>query len=85
MTQHEGKFDFSRIIEWFELEGTTKNYLFQPPCTEQGHPQLHQVLRAPPAWPWLSAGMGHRHLSEQPVPVPHHPYHKKLLPESPLF
>jgi len=48
-----------RIIEWFELEGTLKGHLVQPPCNEQGHPQLHQVLRAHPAWPWLSAGMGH--------------------------
>ena len=78
-----------RIIELFELEGTYKVHLVWLPCTEQGHPQLHQLFRAPPAWPWLSAGMGHHHLSGQPVPVPHHPYCKTLLPyiqsKSPLF
>ena len=35
------------IIELFELEGTFKGYLVQLPCNEQGHLQLHQVLRAP--------------------------------------
>ena len=45
---------------------------------EQGHPQLHRVLRDPSASPWLPAGMGHHHLSGQPVPLPHHPYHKNL-------
>jgi len=38
-----------RIIESFELEGTLQGHLVQLPCTEQGHLQLHQVLRAPPA------------------------------------
>ena len=33
--------------EWFELEGTLKDHLDQPPCTEQGHLQLHQVLKDP--------------------------------------
>ena len=33
-------------IESFELEGTLKGHLFQVPCHEQGHLQLHQVLRA---------------------------------------
>ena len=46
--------------------------------SEQGHPQLHRVLRDPSASPWLPAGMGHHHLSGQPVPLPHHPYHKNL-------
>jgi len=35
------------IIEFFELEETFKGHLLPPPCPEQGHPQLHQVLRAP--------------------------------------
>jgi len=34
------------IIEWLELDGTFKGHLVQLPCTEQGHPQLRQVLRA---------------------------------------
>jgi len=38
-----------RIMESFELEQTLKDHLVQPPCTEQGHPQLHQVFRAHPA------------------------------------
>ena len=32
---------------FFELEGTLKGHVVQVPCNEQGHPQLHQVLRAP--------------------------------------
>jgi len=28
------------------LEGTPKDQLVQPSCSEQGHLQLHQVLRA---------------------------------------
>ena len=35
------------IIDLFELEGTLKGHLAQLPCSEQGHPQLHHVLRAP--------------------------------------
>jgi len=30
-----------------ELEGTLRSHLVQLPCNEQGHLQLHQVLRAP--------------------------------------
>ena len=37
----------SIIIELFELEGSLKSHLVQLPCNEQGHLQLHQVLRAP--------------------------------------
>ena len=33
--------------EWFELEGTSKGRLLPLPCSAQGHPQLHQMLRAP--------------------------------------
>jgi len=36
-----------RIIEPFQLEGTLKGHLVHLPCNKQGHPQLHQVLRAP--------------------------------------
>ena len=35
---------FYRITE---LEGALKGHLVQLSCNEQGHPQLHQVLRAP--------------------------------------
>ena len=35
----------TRIIEWFDLEVTFKGDLAQFPCSEQGHPQFHQVLR----------------------------------------
>jgi len=34
-----------RTIELFELEGTFKGHLLQLPCSQQGHLQLHQVLR----------------------------------------
>ena len=36
-----------RIMESFELEGTLKGHLVPLFCNEQGHPQLHQELRAP--------------------------------------
>ena len=36
-----------RIIKSSELEGTLKGHLVQPPCSEHGHPQVDQVLRAP--------------------------------------
>jgi len=36
-----------RIIESFELERTIKGDPVQLLCNEQGHLQLHQVLRAP--------------------------------------
>ena len=42
-------YDFGTELEseWLELEGTCKGHLVQLPCNEQGHLQLHQVLRAP--------------------------------------
>ena len=30
-----------------DLKGTLRGHLVQLPCSEWGHPQLHQVLRAP--------------------------------------
>ena len=36
-----------RTVERFKLEETLEGHLVQLPCTEQGHLQLHQVLRAP--------------------------------------
>jgi len=47
MGRAQGQAVGSRIIGLFELEGTLKGHLVQLPCTEQGHLQLHQVLRAP--------------------------------------
>jgi len=35
-----------RVIESFELEGTLKRHPVRLPCNEQGHSELHQVLRA---------------------------------------
>ena len=36
-----------KIKESFELEGTFEGRLVQPPCNEQGHPQLHQGAQSP--------------------------------------
>jgi len=59
------------------------------PCNEQGHPQLHQCSEPHPVWRWVSAGMGHHHLSGQHLPAPRFPYCKKFLSyiqsKSPLF
>ena len=69
----------SRIVEWFELEGTLKGHL-----THSLHwtltPTAPSVLRAHPAWPWLSAGMGHQCLSVQPVLVLHWSRHQPTKP-----
>ena len=35
-----------RIIECFVSEGTFRGHLAQPPCSEQGHLQLHQVAQS---------------------------------------
>ena len=65
-----------------ELEGTFKGHLAQLPCSEQGHLQLHQVLRALCSLtldvPRNREGI-HSLLSGQPVPEPHHIYCKKLI------
>jgi len=34
-----------KIIEWFGLEGTFKRHVVQPPCNEQGHPQLNGLIQ----------------------------------------
>ena len=48
---HHGKYSCSNtrriFTESFGLEETLKSHLVQLPCKEQGHPQLHQVLRVP--------------------------------------
>jgi len=41
-------------MESFELEGPLKGRVVQPLCNEQGHLQLHQVLRA---WSNLTLGV----------------------------
>ena len=72
---------YHRIIEWFELEGTFKGHLVQPPCHEQGHLPLDQVAQSP-VQPDLecSQGWGIHHLSGKPLPVSHHSCRKKFLP-----
>jgi len=49
LTTNEQQLRDHGFTESFESEGTLKSHLVQPPCNEQGHPQLHQVLRARPA------------------------------------
>ena len=91
-TQREVLFSWHRIriIELFEMEGILKGHLVQPPCNEQGHPQVDQVAQSP-IQPDLGClqGWGIHHLSGQPPPVPHHPDCKILLPhiqfKSPLL
>jgi len=56
-------------LNWWNWKGPLKAIWCQP-CTAQGHPQLQQCSQPIP-WPRLSAGMGHHHLSGQPVPLPH--------------
>jgi len=60
------------------LEGTLKGHLVQILCNEQGHVQQDwgaQSLVQPDLE--CLQGWGSHHLSEQSVPVPHHPYCKK--------
>jgi len=47
MSQESQVISDHRIMELFELEGTFKGHLIQLPCSEKGHLQLHQMLRAP--------------------------------------
>jgi len=67
--------------ECFGLEGTFNGHLAQPPCSEQGHLQLHQVAQSL-IQPDLACfqGWGTYHLSGKPVPVFHHRHCKKFLP-----
>jgi len=66
-------------MEQFELEGTSKGYLVQPPCNNQGHLPLDQVAQSP-VQPDLECfqAWGIYYLSGQPVF--HHPHCKKCLP-----
>jgi len=48
-----------------ELEGSLKGHLIRLPCSEQGHPQLHQCSEPHPNWPWVSPGM-HSNSSTSP-------------------
>jgi len=70
-----------RIIDCFGLEGTFRGHLAQPPCSEQGYLQLHQVAQSP-IQPGLEGfqGQGPCHPSGQHVPGFHHPRGKKFLP-----
>jgi len=58
-------------IESLELEGTFNGHLVQLLCNEQGHPSGAQSL----VQPGLESLKGQciHHISEQLVPVPHHP------------
>jgi len=69
------------ITESFGLEGTLKIILFQAPCHGQGHLPLDQVAQSP-MQPGLEhfQGGGIHSSSGQPVPVPHHPHRKEILP-----
>ena len=70
-----------RIIELFELEGTLKGHLVQLPSNEQGHPQLHQKLRAPSHLILGISRDGVSTISGQPLPVPDHSYCKSASPD----
>jgi len=65
------------VLVWKEL---LEIILPQPPCHGQGHLPLDQVAqisiqpRLEPFWGWDIYSF-----SGQPVPVPHHPHHKKFL------
>ena len=59
-------------------KGPFKGHLVHPPCSKQGHLQIHQVAQSHvqlgrECFQWW----GICHLSGQPVPVPHHPLCKK--------
>ncbi|NWW54203.1 SHAN3 protein, partial [Pedionomus torquatus] len=73
-----------------ELEGTFKIIQFHPPCPGQGHlppPQVAPSSIQPGLEPLQ--GWGSHSFSGQPLPVPHHPHSKEVLPKiqskSPLF
>ena len=69
---------FHRVIETLKLEGTINGHIIQFPCNEQKHLQLDQDAQRPiqTDLEWLQIWSSH-HLSVQPVPMPHHLYHKK--------
>jgi len=58
-----------------------KDYLVPTPCHGQGHLPLDQVSQSP-MQPGLEhfQGGGIHSFSGQPVPVPHHPHRKEILP-----
>ena len=59
-----------KIMESFELERTFRGHLVQLPCNEQGHPQLHQVLRAPSSPTCWPQGWGTHYHSGLPQQLP---------------
>jgi len=70
----------NRIRESCQLEWTFKGHPVQPPCSEQGHPQLDQIAQSPlqPDHECLQ-GRDIHHLSGQPVPMPHHSHCKRFF------
>ena len=63
------------------LEGTFKGHLVQLPFSEHRHPQIDQAAQGQ-TQPRLESlhGWGIHQIPGQPVPVPHHPHCKRLLP-----
>jgi len=72
------------MIESFELEVTLKGHLVQFPRDTYSSIRL---LRAPPSLTLSVSSEEASDISEQSMPVPHHPDCKKLLPynQAPLL
>lgn len=69
------------MIEQSELEGTFKSHLIGSHLLYQGYLQLGQVAQSHSQtdleYLWRS---GIHHLSQQSVPVFHHPHEEKIFP-----
>lgn len=72
------KYEFHRITQLFELDGTFKGQLVQLPCYKQGHLQLDHVAQSP-TLECLQEQSTYQ-FPGQPIPVPRQPSCKKLLP-----
>lgn len=71
---------FIRVMEWFGFQRTFKGHLVQLHCNEQGDLQQDQRPQSP-IQPNLECfqAWGIYNLSQQPVPVFHHPPHKNFF------